>query len=134
LEFTKALNVFYKENRALWELDHQEEGIEILDADNSDESILLFMRKWNKARDFLIVYCNFTPVERHQVRVGVPYKGSYMEIWNTECKELGGTWVEGQGILKTNAEPFHQITHSVELFLPAMSVIVMAPTLVYGVA
>src|SRR5699024_5714038 len=45
LEFTKALNVFYKENRALWELDHQEEGIEILDADNSDESILLFMRK-----------------------------------------------------------------------------------------
>lgn len=134
LEFTKALNVFYKENRALWELDHQEEGIEILDADNSDESILLFMRKGKKARDFLIICCNFTPVERHQVRVGVPYKGSYMEIWNTERKELGGTWVEGQGILKTKAEPYHQKNHSVELILPAMSVIVLAPNRVYGVA
>ena len=133
LDFTQALNIFYKEHRALWELDHDEEGIEILDADNAEESVLLFIRKGKKARDFLVICCNFTPIERHHVRIGVPYKGSYTEVWNTERKELGGTWVEGQGVLESEAKSIHQQEHSVELILPAMSVIVLAPKRVYGV-
>lgn len=133
LEFTQTLNTFYKENRALWELDHEEEGVEILDADNAEESIFLFIRKGKKARDFLIICCNFTPVERHHVPIGVPYKGNYEEVWNTERQELGGTWVKGQGIVKSEAKPLHNQAHSVEIILPAMSVVVLAPKRVYGV-
>jgi len=132
-EFTKKLNTFYKDNRALWELDHVQEGIEILDADNKEESVLLFIRKGKKPRDFLIICCNFTPVERKNVRVGVTYKGSYEEIWNTELKELGGTWLYGQGTLESEVNPLHNQEHSVELILPAMSIIVLAPKRVYGV-
>lgn len=133
LEFTKKLNEFYKENRALWEIDHHYSGIEILDADNKEHSVLLFMRKGKKPRDFLVICCNFTPVERQHVRVGVPYKGNYEEVWNTELKELGGTWVKGQGIINSEASPIHNQEHSVELILPAMSVVVLAPKRVYGV-
>ena len=133
LEFTKKLNEFYKDNRALWELDHSFEGIEILDADNSEESILMFMRKGTKPRDFLIILCNFTPVERQNVRVGVPYKGQYEEVWNTELEDLGGVWKEGQGILKSVEMEMHDKQQSVELILPAMSVVVLAPKRVYGV-
>ena len=133
LEFTRKLNQFYKENRALWELDHTWDGLEILDATNNEESILLFLRKGKKPRDFLVVCVNFTPVERHDVKVGVPYKGLYEEVWNTELEELGGTWVEGQGNVKTEAKPIHDQDHSVEVILPAMSVIVLAPKRVYGV-
>lgn len=131
--FTKELNHFYQEHRALWEKDHEPSGIEILDADNSQESILLFMRKGKKPRDFLVVCCNFTPVERQNVIVGVPYKGQYEEVWNTELKELGGTWEEGQGTLATEEEEVHNQKHAIEVVLPALSVTVFAPKRVYGV-
>lgn len=133
LEFTQKLNAFYKENRALWELDHSPEGIEILDADNAEESVLYFIRKGKQPRDFLIVLCNFVPVERKNVRIGVPYKGQYEEVWNTEMEDLGGTWTQSQGILKTEDTPSHGKEYSVEMILPAMSVIVLKPKRVYGV-
>jgi 1,4-alpha-glucan branching enzyme len=133
IEFTRSLNLFYRENRALWELDHTNEGLELLDATHNDESILLFMRKGKKPRDFLIICMNFTPVERHNIRVGVPYRGLYEEVWNTELEELGGTWAEGQEDFKTEARPKHNQEHSVEVILPALSAIVLAPKRVYGV-
>lgn len=46
--FTKTLNELYKKERALWEVDHDSSGIEILDADNADQSILTFVRKGKK--------------------------------------------------------------------------------------
>ncbi len=133
LEFKKQLNHFYKDNRSLWELDHTNQGIEILNADNSDESTLFFIRKGKKPRDFLVICCNFTPVERQNVRVGVPYKGQYEEVWNSELQELGGTWVEGQGTIRTEEEPADHQDHSIEIILPALSVVVFAPKRVYGV-
>jgi len=133
LEFTKQLNSFYKEERALWERDHTADGIELLDADNNEESVLLFVRKGKKPRDFLVICCNFTPVERHNVRVGVPYEGRYEEVWNTEHESLGGTWTKGQGLIDTEQIHKHQQKQSVELILPAMSVVVLAPKRVYGV-
>ena len=81
----------------------------------------------------MIICCNFTPVERHNVRVGVPYKGLYEEVWNTELEDLGGTWVEGQGTVRTDEEPMHRQEHSLDIILPALSVVVFAPKRVYGV-
>lgn len=133
LEFTKKLNRFYKAQHALWEKDHSQDGIMILDADNSEESVLLFIRKGKKARDFLVICCNFAPVERQHVKVGVPYKGQYEEVWNTEIEELGGIWTSGQGVKTTEAEKMHQQDYSIEVILPALSVTVFAPKRVYGV-
>ncbi len=134
LAFTKALNQFYKEYRALWELDHTMEGIEILDADNKEESVLLFLRKGKKPRDFLVICCNFTPVERQNVRVGVPFRGLYEEVWNTELEQLGGTWTKGQENFNTETIEKHKQAYSIEVILPALSVIAIAPKYVYGAA
>lgn len=133
LEFTKRLNAFYKEHRALWENDHSPEGLELLSADNAEESLLYFIRKGKNPRDFLIVLCNFVPVERQQVKIGVPFKGQYEEVWNTEWDALGGTWTESQGTVKTSEEPCHNQPHSIEVILPALSVTVFKPKRVYGV-
>ncbi|MEF9933629.1 MAG: alpha amylase C-terminal domain-containing protein, partial [Cetobacterium sp.] len=61
-EYCKNLNRFYKESRALWELDYSNEGFQWIDADNNEQSILLFMRKGKNEKDTLIFICNFTPV------------------------------------------------------------------------
>lgn len=133
LTFTRKLNEFYRNERALWEIDHDYDGLQILDADNASETQLFFIRKGKKARDFLIICCNFVPVERHHVRVGVPYKGQYEEIWNTELEELGGVWTKEQGVLKSEAVSMHCQEHSVELILPALSIVVLKPKRIYGV-
>ncbi|MFL2061505.1 1,4-alpha-glucan branching protein GlgB [Marinilactibacillus psychrotolerans] len=133
-EFTKQLNQFYKEEKALWEIDHQPDGFEILEASNNEETVLFFIRKGKKTRDFLIVLCNFVPVERQNVRVGVPFKGQYEEVWNTESNAFGGTWTKGQGILKSEQINKHGYDDSVNLILPALSIVVLKPKRIYGVA
>ena len=47
-EFTSQLNQFYKDNKMLWEIDDSYDGIEIIDADNRDQSVLTFTRKDKK--------------------------------------------------------------------------------------
>lgn len=133
LSFTKQLNAFYKAHRALWEYDHSSAGLDILDADNKDETTLYFIRQGKNPRDFLIICCNFVPIERQNVRIGVPYKGQYEEVWNTEWESLGGTWTEAQGIARTSDEPMHGKEHSLEVILPALSIVVLKPKRVYGV-
>ncbi|MER2109706.1 MAG: 1,4-alpha-glucan branching protein GlgB [Desemzia incerta] len=133
LDFTRRLNQFYKEHRALWELDHDPKGIQILDADNAEESIMTFIRKGKKPRDFLIVICNFVPIERHNYRVGVPFEGQYEEILNTEMEALGGTWTKGQGVLKTEKKAWNQQEYSLNLIVPAMSVVILKPKRVFKV-
>ena len=133
LEFTRQLNAFYEEHRALWELDHSSEGIQILDADNKAESVLYFIRQGKNPRDFLIIMCNFVPVERQNVRVGVPYKGQYEEVWNTEWADLGGTWTDRQGVKRTLEAELHGQPHALEVILPALSIVVFKPKRVYGV-
>lgn len=133
LQFSRTLNQIYKENKALWELDHDPKGIEILDADNASESIMTYIRKGKKPRDFLIIICNFVPVERQNYRVGVPFEGQYEELLNTEMEELGGTWTETQGTLKTEKKPHNNQEYSINLIVPAMSVIILKPKRIFKV-
>ena len=59
--FTSQLNQLYKENRVLWENDLSWDGLEIIDADNTDQSVLSFIRKNDKG-DMLICVFNMAPV------------------------------------------------------------------------
>lgn len=133
LHFMETLNAIYKKERALWEIDHQAAGIEILNADNADETVLTFIRKGKKPRDFVVVICNFVPVERKNYRVGVPFEGVYEECLNTEMSEYGGVWTRNQGPLRTVKETTNQKDHTIELIVPAMSVVILRPKRVFGV-
>ena len=107
LHFMESLNMLYKKEHALWEIDHQTQGIQILDADNATETILSFIRKGKKTRDFVIVICNFVPNERKGYKIGVPFEGTYEECLNTEMHEYGGVWTKLQGPFKTIKETTH---------------------------
>lgn len=133
LHFMESLNMLYKKERALWEIDHQTQGIQILDADNATETILSFIRKGKKTRDFVIVICNFVPIERKGYKIGVPFEGTYEECLNTEMLEYGGVWTNLQGPFKTIKETTHQQDYTIELIVPAMSVLILRPKRIFGV-
>ncbi|MGP6139988.1 1,4-alpha-glucan branching protein GlgB [Jeotgalibaca sp. A127] len=130
--FIKTLNHLYRNQKALHEIDESYEGMEIIDADNNEESVISFIRKSEKERDFLIIITNFTPVERRHFKIGVPYRGTYEELLNTEMLEFGGTWTKAQPEMKSVNQPYKQFEHTIELVVPAMGTVYVRPKRVYG--
>jgi 1,4-alpha-glucan branching enzyme len=131
--FIKTLNHLYKDTKALFEVDDKYIGMELLDADNKEQSILSFIRTGEKPRDFIIVVCNFAPVERRNFQVGVPYEGHYEELLNTEMREFGGMWTEHLPEMATSLEGLNGQPFSIEFTLPALSVVFIKPKRVFGV-
>lgn len=121
--FMKSLHLFYKGNPAFYELDHDSAGIDILEADNLDETIVSFIRKGKKKKDQIIMIANFVPVERQNYRVGVPLKGEYDVVFNTERKEFGGSWESEQARMTAQMIPHQNQPYSIECTLPSLGVI-----------
>ncbi len=131
--YIKELNQMYKDYKALYEIDDSYDGIDILDADNNNESMFTFIRKGKNPRDFLIVICNFTPVERQNVVVGVPYEGVYEELLNTELKKYGGSWDFSQESYTSSNEPANGKKFSIDVISPPLSVLILKPKKIKGV-
>lgn len=125
--FTAELNDFYKNSPSLWELEEGYETIEIIDADNSEETVLSFIRKGKRKKDFLIVVLNMTPVERTDFKIGVPYQGIYEEVWNTELERHGGTWSKPNDDRESSKINMKQFDHSIQTTVPALGAIILKP-------
>ena len=117
--FTKELNAFYKDHKVLWEIDDSYDGIEIIDADNRDQSVLSFIRK-DKKGNLLICIFNMAPVERKGFTIGVPFAGLYEEIWNTELEEWGGVWKEYNPVTESQPGLWKDYQQSLSFTLPAL--------------
>lgn len=125
--FTAMLNALYKEERSLWELEDTAETIELIDADNTDESVLTFIRKSKTKKDFLIVALNLSPVERQDFSIGVPYPGSYREVLNTERVEFGGTWTKNNPTCESIEQPFKHFNQQIQTILPSLGALIIKP-------
>ncbi|MDT2829182.1 1,4-alpha-glucan branching protein GlgB [Enterococcus viikkiensis] len=125
--FTATLNDFYKNQPALWELEESYDTIEIIDADNTAETILSFIRQGKRKKDFLIVILNMTPVERRDFQIGVPYPGTYKEVWNTEMEEFGGTWTKANVDCQTELGDFKQYQQVIKTTVPALGALILKP-------
>lgn len=128
LFFSKTLNQLYKDEPALYELDHEVAGLQIIDADNTEETVLSFVRYGKRKKDFLIAVFNFTPVERQAFTVGVPYSGTYQEILNTEKEEFGGTFTKGNPPITTTGETFKDFPDQLSVLVPAFGALILKPT------
>ena len=89
---------------------------------NAEQSIFSFVRKGNKEDDLLVFVCNFTPAVYHDYIIGVPQKGSYREVLNTDALEFGGSGVINERIIKTIDEAYHGKANSIVLSIPPFGV------------
>ena len=87
---SRDLNLHYRSLKCLYELDFEPQGFDWIDCHDSDQSIISFIRR---ARDnsFAIIVLNFTPVLRHNYRIGVPTGGQYKEVFNSDAAVYGGS-------------------------------------------
>ncbi|EOU1111002.1 1,4-alpha-glucan branching protein GlgB [Clostridium perfringens] len=120
--FLKDLNNFYKNNSELWELDYDGDGFQWIDADNNEQSIYIFIRKSKNVEKYKIFVCNFTPMVYYDFNIGVPEKGVYREIFNTDKKEYGGSGQVIKGNLFSKEGWCHNQPHTLTIKVPPMAV------------
>ena len=117
LNYSKNLNHFYLDHPQFWERDFSWEGFSWISNDDFKQSIIIF-RRFDKNGGEVIVVCNFVPVERKSYCFGVPYWGSYTEVFNSSS-------VDGSpctnGTVKAVDEKMHGFDQSVCIDIPAFS-------------
>jgi glycogen branching enzyme (EC 2.4.1.18) len=118
----KDLNHIYRREKALHELDCDPQGFEWVDFSDYEQSIISFLRK-SKDGETILVVCNFTPVPRYNYRVGVPKKGAWIEIFNSDSELYGGANIGNMGRAKAEAVPFHGRPYSLSLTLPPLGAV-----------
>jgi 1,4-alpha-glucan branching enzyme len=98
-EMVKALNKFYLKNRRLWSDDFSWGGFEWISADDKIQSVVVFLRK-GKDGSALLCVSNFSGLKFEKYSFGVPKKGYYKEVFNTDDVRWGGT-----GFINSRAIP-----------------------------
>jgi 1,4-alpha-glucan branching enzyme len=123
-EWMRDLNTAYRDELALHELDFQPSGFDGVEYGHSEESVLSFLRKSSRG-DLVLVLCNFTPIPRHNYRVGVPRAGRWREILNSDAKHYGGSGHGNFGGVTSVPIPCHGRWDSLNVTLPPLGVVVL---------
>lgn len=116
----KKLNELYTTKPALYEWDDKPEGFAWINSINSAENLLTFMRRTRKKESLLVVAANFSGVEK-QVKIGVPYEGSYKEILNTDAEEFGGSGMVNKRAKRAVKKEWDDKPYSVSITLAPLS-------------
>jgi 1,4-alpha-glucan branching enzyme len=91
------LNLLYRSQPALHEVDFEWQGYEWLELHDWENSVIAFLRRATNPEDAIVVVCNFTPVVRENYRIGIPRGGYYREIFNSDSEIYGGSNAGNQG-------------------------------------
>jgi 1,4-alpha-glucan branching enzyme len=109
---------------ALHRIDFSAEGFEWIDAGNAEMSILAFLRKSPGSPPILVV-TNFTPVPRRNFLIGVPNRGVWREILNSDAQEYGGSGWGNMGVVETAPVGAHGRTDSLNLSIPPLGTLLL---------
>ncbi len=126
-QFSKELNCFYKKHSELWEIDYSWEGFSWISSDDNANSTIAF-RRINKAGKEIIGIFNFTPVEHKEYRIGVPEKGTYKVIFDSNLKKYGGEKARISGTYKTTKKSMHGFEQSIGIKLGGLNALFLEKT------
>ncbi len=123
--YVKDLNRLYLDETALWFDDFTSEGFEWINCMDDATSIISLVRKSNQIDDTLIAVVNFTPVPRTLHKIGVPYKGYYEEIFNSDDLKYGGSGVINTGTLTSFDERYDERDQTLSIKVPPLGITVL---------
>ena len=116
----KDLNHLYCNEKALYELDCEPRGFEWRLQDAADASVLAHERLSDHGERILVV-TNFTPVPHERFRLGVPLKGDYRLLLNTDDKRYHGSDFGVVSNAKTESIASEGLGQSIEIVLPPLA-------------
>ncbi|MEM7534319.1 MAG: 1,4-alpha-glucan branching protein GlgB [Chloroflexota bacterium] len=136
--YVAELNAMYRQDPALHQVDFDWQGFEWIDCNDVESSILSFIRyaqekqkqsdknqPEDELREHSVIVCNFTPIIRRSYRVGVPYRGIYREVLNSDWQQYGGSGVSNSGDIRVEEMSWQNCPYSVVLDLPPLAVFIL---------
>jgi alpha-1,4-glucan:alpha-1,4-glucan 6-glycosyltransferase len=127
LQWIGALNRLYRDFPALHERDCEPDGFEWIDGGDREGSVLIYARRATDGTPIVFAH-NFTPAVRESYRIGLPAGGTWRLVANSDEVEYGGSGVSaGPFDLEARQSGWHGRDHCVEVTLPPLAVIALAP-------
>lgn len=120
----RDLNRVYRDTPALYRRDCEPSGFGWISNDPTT-STTCFARYGEEGDDPVLVVCNFTPIERQAVRVGVPVAGTWEEVLNTDATKYDGGGRGNPGDIVSSAVEWDGLDQSIELTLPPLSTLIL---------
>ena len=121
-KFVQELNIFYLNNKQLWEIEDSWDGFVWLSVDDKDANIISYKRISRNKRELIIVL-NFSGVDHNGYRIGVQ-EGRYRAVFSSDENRFGGKGIINEDLTSTNI-PWQNHTKSIEIKLPAFSFIIL---------
>jgi 1,4-alpha-glucan branching enzyme len=115
------LNRFYRAEPALFQVDFDAAGFAWIDARDAEASVISFLRRPREGGREVLVVCNFTPLPRHNYRVGVPRPGHWREALNSDATLYGGSGMGNFGGVEAVPVAAHGRFQSLNLTLPPLA-------------
>jgi 1,4-alpha-glucan branching enzyme len=125
--YVKDLNRVYATERSLHEVDFDPAGFQWVDCNDSENSVVSFIRRAQDPNDWLVAIVNFTPVPRDGYRIGTPKPGSYVELVNSDGETYGGSNAGNGGMIFTEPIASHGYEQSIRLTLPPLGFLLLKP-------
>ncbi len=120
----KDLNLIYKNCPALWELDFENLGFEWIDVSDVERSVFSYLRWDEKRMDPILVVLNCTPVPRYDYKIGAPFGGDWLEIFNSDAEFYGGSGIGNKGRVRAIDNDCHGRPCHLQLSLPPLGAII----------
>jgi 1,4-alpha-glucan branching enzyme len=122
----RDMNALYRSTPALHERDFVADGFEWIDWNDSDASMLSWIRR-DIHGGYVICITNFTPVVRYDYRIGVPELRRYREILNSDGAAYAGSNLGNGGTLHADEVAQHGRPYSVSLTIPPLATVWLQP-------
>lgn len=123
-QLMKSLNHLYREEPALHELNYDPAGFRWIEHDDTENSVISFVRRGKKDDEQLICVINLTPSPRGDYMVGVPEKGEYELLLNSDQGNFWGSDYLVVQTINTSEEGRHGFSQSIRLSLPPLGAVV----------
>jgi 1,4-alpha-glucan branching enzyme len=123
--YFKDLNLFYKTTPALFEKGFSHEGFEWVSYDDSENSVISYLRKGNNPKDDVLVVCNFSPQTLENYKIRVPRKGKLQEVFSSNLEKYGGSGRVNAEKITIKKQPKKVDEYSAILVLPPLGISIL---------
>ncbi len=123
----ESLNRLYRELPALHVNDCRPQGFEWVDPNDAEQSIVSFIRRGSGSDDMVLAVFNYTPVPRHNYRIGVNRGGQWREVLNTDAREFGGSGQGNLGAVEAAPMAWRQRPYTLTITVPPLGAVLFVP-------
>ncbi len=122
-ELVRDLNRLHREKPALHARDCEPEGFQWIVVDDYQHSVFAWVRWGGPGSKPIAVVSNFTPEPRRNYRIGLPHRGRWKEILNTDAPAYGGSGIGNLGGVTAFSQPSHGFPASAEITVPPLATV-----------